>query len=412
MRITRHPAIILVTGLVIFGALAVVSLGYKGAGFGGETSAPAHSDSAAGQTLLTKYFPRSTANPTNVIFKLKQPAWEDGAVLARASQELSSSGLFTKITGPLDPTGHALTPAQYAALHARLGPANRLPPVPPAGLKIPAAGYQLYRATAQYVSPDGHTVQFATGLKAGDAASTSALDAVPSIRAETTRVAHSIGAIDSGVGGEAPALYDVSAISDSDLSRVIPVAILVIGLLLALVMRSLVAPLYLIASVGLSYLAALGLAVLLFIDIGGSAGLTFILPFLMFIFLLALGEDYNILVMTRIREEARTLTLGEAVRRALAATGTTVTSAGLVLAGTFGVFALVGARTSGGSQFVNLAVGLALGILMDTFLVRTLLVPSTVLLLGRWNWWPSRMGRESGGGPAAGQREPETAEVI
>jgi putative drug exporter of the RND superfamily len=120
VRITRHPAIILVTGLVIFGALAVVSLGYKGAGFGGETNAPAHSDSAAGQTWLTKYFPRSTANPTNVIFKLKQPAWEDGAVLARASQELSSSGLFTEITGPLDPTGYALTPAQYAAVMTRI----------------------------------------------------------------------------------------------------------------------------------------------------------------------------------------------------------------------------------------------------------------------------------------------------
>jgi RND superfamily putative drug exporter len=214
-------------------------------------------------------------------------------------------------------------------------------------------------------------------------------------------VAHAIGAADSAVGGEAPALYDVSSISGSDLARVIPVAIVVIGLLLALVMRSLVAPLYLIASVGLSYLAALGLAVLLLIDIGGSAGLTFILPFLMFIFLLALGEDYNILVMTRIREEARTLSLREAVTRALNATGTTVTSAGLVLAGTFGVFALVGARTQGGSQFVNLAVGLALGILMDTFLVRTLLVPSAVLLLGRWNWWPSRMGRAPGSGPAA-----------
>ena len=400
-----------IVGLVVFGGLAVASLGYKGAGFGGETNAPAHSDSAAGQTLLTKYFPSSTANPTNVIFRLKQPAWDDAAVLARAGQQLSSSGLFTKIAGPLNPTGYALTPAQYAALHAQLGSAKLLPPVPPAGLKIPAAGYQLYRATAQYVSPDGHTVQFATGLKAGDAASTSALDAVPSIQAEATRVAHTIGAVDSGVGGEAPALYDVSSISDSDLSRVIPVAILVIGVLLALVMRSLVAPLYLIASVGLSYLAALGLAVPLFIDIGGSAGLTFILPFLMFIFLLALGEDYNILVMTRIREEARSLRLRDAVSHALAATGTTVTSADLVLAGTFGVFAIVGARTSGGSQFTNLAVGLALGILMDTFLVRTLLVPSTVLLLGRWNWWPSRMGSVTGDGAAAEPREPERAKV-
>ena len=77
--------------------------------------------------------------------------------------------------------------------------------------------------------------------------------------------------------------------------------------------------------------------------------------------------------------------------------GTTVTSAGLVLAGTFGVFALVTARTSGGSQFEDLSVGLALGILMDTFLVRTLLVPSTVLILGRWNWWPSRLSRVTPG---------------
>ena len=99
------------------------------------------------------------------------------------------------------------------------------------------------------------------------------------------------------------------------------------------------------------------------------------------------------------------------MRRALTATGTTVTSAGLVLAGTSGVFARVGARTSGGSQFTTLAVGLALGILMDTFLVRTLLVPSTVLLLGRWNWWPSRMGRTPGPGPAGGALEAEKARV-
>ncbi len=191
--------------------------------------------------------------------------------------------------------------------------------------------------------------------------------------------------------GEAPALYDISSISNSDLAHVIPIAIIVIGVLLALVMRSLVAPLYLIASVALSYFAALGLAVIFFIKLGGSGGITFILPFLLFIFLLALGEDYNILVMTRIREEAHHLPLREAVSRAVAVTGTTVTSAGLVLAGTFAVFAVVGGRGSGGSQIVDVGVGLAVGVIMDTFVVRTVLVPCTVVLLGRWNWWPSKI---------------------
>ena len=208
-------------------------------------------------------------------------------------------------------------------------------------------------------------------------------------------MAKTLGASQYGVGGEAPAFYDISAISDSDLLRVFPVAIIVIGLLLCLVMRSLIAPLYLIASVGLSFAAALGLSVVIFIKLGGNTGLTFILPFLMFIFLLALGEDYNILVMSRIREEAHHLPLREAVAKAVGATGTTVTSAGLVLAGTFSVFAIVGGRSSGGSQIVDVGVGLALGILMDTFIVRTILVPCTVVLLGRWNWWPSKLSQVS-----------------
>src|SRR6202040_1346893 len=205
------------------------------------------------------------------------------------------------------------------------------------------------------------------------------------------QVAKTLGTTQYGVGGEAPAFHDISAISDSDLVHVVPVAIVVIGLLLCLVMRSLVAPLYLIASVALSYFAALGLAVLLFIKLGGSSGLTFILPFLMFIFLLALGEDYNILVMSRIREEAQHLPLREAVSRAVGATGTTVTSAGLVLAGTFAVLALVGGLASGSSQIRGVGAGLELGVLIDTFIVRTVLVPCTVLLLGRWNWWPSAL---------------------
>src|SRR5262249_58913398 len=106
---------------------------------------------------------------------------------------------------------------------------------------------------------------------------------------------------------EAPALYDISSISNSDLVRVIPIAILAIGILLALVLRSLVAPLYLIASVGLSYLAALGLSVLLFVEIGHSGGLVFFLPFLMFIFLLAPAPHSTILLITRIPREPHPL---------------------------------------------------------------------------------------------------------
>ncbi len=392
-RIVRRPALTLSIGVVVFGALAIGALGYVAGGFGGSTSPPGGSDSAAGTTLLNRHFPQSSANPTSLIFRFTTPVWNDPAPLAAVTSQLRASGLFTQVAGPLNPAGPAMTPAQYATLHAKLGPAKALPAAPPPGTAVPAALYQSYRATSNYVSADGRTVQYSTGLKAGNPGNTPALNAVPAIRIATTKVARSVGAADSAVGGEAPAIYDISAISNSDLQRVVPIAILVIGLLLAVVLRSLVAPLYLIASVGISFLAALGLSVLLFIKIGGSGGLVFFMPFLMFIFLLALGEDYNILVMTRIREEAQKLPLRVAVTRALTATGTTVTSAGLVLAGTFVVFGLVAGSGAGGSQFRDIALGLALGILMDTFLVRTLLVPSTVVLLRRWNWWPSRMSR-------------------
>jgi len=392
VRIVRHPVPTLVTGLVVFGGLALATTAYTAAGFGGQTNAPSGSDSAAGAAILSAHFPNTSANPTNIIYKLNQPVWNDLQAVQTARSQLAASGLFTAVTGPLNPNGATLTPAQLTALHDRLGPPQLLPPTQPAGTGIAPITYQAYRSTALYISPDGRTMQFETGLKAGDPSTTAAMNAVPAVRTEAATVMRSIGAADYGVGGQAPAIYDISSISNSDLATVIPIAIVVIGFLLALVMRSLVAPLYLILSVGLSYLAALGLSVLLFVEIAGDGGLVFFLPFLMFIFLLALGEDYNILVMSRIREEAQRYPLKEAVSRALVATGTTVTSAGLVLGGTFSVFAIVGAQ-QGSTQFRDVGAGLALGVLMDTFLVRTLLVPSTVVLLGRWNWWPSKLSR-------------------
>jgi len=400
-RVVKRPAAALLIGVIAFGALSAAVTAYQSAGFGGTISAPAGTDSAAGTDLLNKYFPSTAANPTNLIYQLATPAWDNPSVIAAATAQLEKDSVFTGITGPLNPIGGTgFTPAEYTQLHALLGSGKLPATVPPEPAAAVSAGisstqwseaYQLYRATSQFVSADGKTIQFETSLTAGDPSTTAALNAVPAVRTAAQAVAPTLHATDSGVTGEAPALYDVSSISNSDLATVIPIAIVVIGVLLALVMRSLVAPLYLIASVALSYFAALGLAVIVFIELGGSGGITFILPFLLFIFLLALGEDYNILVMTRIREEAHHLPLREAVAKAISVTGTTVTSAGLVLAGTFAVFAVVGGRGSGGSQIVDVGVGLAVGVIMDTFVVRTVLVPCTVVLLGRWNWWPSKI---------------------
>jgi RND superfamily putative drug exporter len=394
-RIVRRPLITLVIGLVVFCALAVASAGYLAAGFGGAVTGPAGSDSAAGNSLLSRHFPRTAANPTVVVLRLRQPAWAVAGAVAAAGRQLAADPVFSSVSGPLNANGAALTAAQYTALYTAYGPpraAQATARVPPARL----AAYQSYRASGSYVSADGLTISFATSLAAGNPTTTAAAQAVPAIRAAAARAARAAGARAAGVTGQAAFTYDVAQLSGGDLWTVIPIAVAVIAVLLALVMRSLIAPLYLIVSVVLSYFAALGLTVLVFVKAAGQPGLTFILPFLLFVFLLALGEDYNILVMTRIREEAQRLPLREAVGRALSVTGTTVTSAGLVLAGTFGVLAIVGSGSAGAQNvrtIVNVGVGLALGVLMDTFLVRTLLVPAAVVLIGRWNWWPSALYR-------------------
>jgi RND superfamily putative drug exporter len=142
-----------------------------------------------------------------------------------------------------------------------------------------------------------------------------------------------------------------------------------LALLLAVLLRSLVAPFYLIATVGLSYLASLGLASLVFIRLAGDSGMNFAIPILLFIFAMALGEDYNILLMTRVREEAHHHLLGEALVRAVGRTGGTITSAGLILAGTFSVLAIAG----NSDQARQLGFTVAFAVLLDTFFVRTLL---------------------------------------
>jgi RND superfamily putative drug exporter len=393
-RLVQHPKTTLIGGLVLFLALAAGALGYKSGGFGGDQNAPAGSNAAAGNAALSKHFPQTSSNPANLVLAYSSSVWQDPSRIQTAESSLHSSGRFTQLAGPLDPNGTTLTPSQLTHLYSVLGPPQHLPVSEPGGSHIAPALYNAYRADALFVSATGSVIQFEASLAAGGQSTTAAMNATPAVRTAVSSAAAASGASDSGVAGEAAAVYDINQTANHDLRVIVPIAIIAIGILLALVLRSAIAPLYLIVSVAISYLAALGIATIVFIDIGGDGGISFILPFLMFIFLLALGEDYNILVMTRIREEARHLPLRDAVVKAVSRTGTTVTSAGVILGGTFAVFAIVGGGGSGGSQLRAIGFGLAAGILMDTFLVRTLLVPATVILLGRWNWWPSSLSRD------------------
>jgi RND superfamily putative drug exporter len=385
-RIVQQPVPVLAVGLLLFGGLAIGVLSYSPTGFAGGGSASTSSQSSQGDAALSAHFPVAQSNPTDLIFRYPTSVWESPSVLRAAGDSLGKSPVFASVDGPLDPNGTQLTEAQLSELHAALGPPQALPNTPPPTSPVSPSLFNAYRSTAQFISPDGHTVLFYATLKAGNPTSTAAMRAMPTARSAVNAAASASGATASGVAGEAAFDYDIATASDSDLVHIVPIVLLVIGALLAIVLRSLVAPWYLLASVGVSYLASLGLAVFVFVRIGGQPGLNFLLPFLMFVFLLALGEDYNILVMTRIREEAHSSALGPAVERAVNATGTTVTSAGMVLAGTFLVLTV-----AGGSQVQQIGFGIAAGILMDTFLVRTLLIPSTAVLLGRWNWWPSRL---------------------
>ncbi len=388
-RVSGRPVTALVTGTVVLAALAVSLMHYAPSGFdpGGFI---AGSDSGAGENALVQYFGASAISATDVVVRLPTPVWATVTRVETLTNGLRSAGQFTSVAGALQAEGSFSLPPEFLARgHAALGPPGDLPIVEPRATRVPTFVYDAYRATAQFISPDGRTLLFRVDLAAGSPGTTAALQAIPGIRATVGAVARSVGATAWGVAGQAASAADVSAVSGSDIVKIAPVVLAVLYLLLALVLRSLVAPLYRVASVALSYLASLGLAVLIFVVIGQQLGVNFTLPFFMFIFIMALGEDYNILVMSRIREEAARLPLRPAVAAAIGSTGTTVTSAGLVLAGTFGVLAVA---TSG--QIRQIGTGLALGILLDTFVVRTLLVPSAAVLCGRWNWWPSRLFRE------------------
>ena len=199
---------------------------------------------------------------------------------------------------------------------------------------------------------------------------------------------HAIPGADAIVGGQTASQLDVNEASVHDRNLIIPVVLAVIFLVLIVLLRALAAPLILIGTVVLSYFATLGVCALLFNHVFQFAGADTSFPLFAFVFLVALGVDYNIFLMTRVREESRKLGTRPGILKGLTVTGGVITSAGIVLAATFlvlGVLPLVALRE------VGLAV--AIGVLLDTFIIRSTLVPALAYDIGRKIWWPSALAR-------------------
>ena len=190
------------------------------------------------------------------------------------------------------------------------------------------------------------------------------------------------------VGGNTALNLDVQNASQRDNRVIIPLIMLVVLAVLALLLRALVAPLLLIATVVLSFGAALGLSALVFDRVLGVTATDSSFPLFVFVFLVALGIDYNIFLMTRVREEAVDLGTRRAALVGLAATGGVITSAGLVLAATFAVLGTLPL-----TFLTQLGVAVALGVLLDTIVVRSVLVTALTLDVGRHMWWPSRLAQ-------------------
>ena len=207
------------------------------------------------------------------------------------------------------------------------------------------------------------------------------------------------------VGGITSVYVDLESAMEHDYSIVFPVAAAVILIILGLLLQSVVAPWYLMIFVGLGFAATLGATVGIFQDLGNQSGLTFILPIMMYLFVVALGTDYNILMVSRLREEA---TEGKTPRAAAAVAlkhaGPTIASAGLILAGTFASLIL-----AGGSTFGQMGFAISCGIVIAAFVMAMFLTPSVTALLGTRAWWPGHQNRDSHGkhgGQTAGEAAP------
>lgn len=257
---------------------------------------------------------------------------------------------------------------------------------------VVGALHQAGFAEARAVTTTGSPISVAVVELPQDPTSEAAFTTVKQIRAAV----QSVPGANALVTGAAAVQLDARTATDRDARVIIPIILVVVLMILMVLLRALVAPVVLIATVVLSFGAALGLASVLFKTIFGFAGAGPEFPLFVFVFLVALGIDYNIFLMTRVREESATHGTRKGALVALSATGGVITSAGIVLAATFAVLG-----TLPFVAFVEIGVAVAVGVLLDTLIVRSVLVTSLILDLGNRIWWPSGLDRT----PPASQDE-------
>jgi putative drug exporter of the RND superfamily len=188
------------------------------------------------------------------------------------------------------------------------------------------------------------------------------------------------------LAGDAPLNANLNTVFSSDFRFVAIAVLLGVFIILVLLLRSLVAPLYLLASVLLSYAAAMGVTTLVWQDLLHKGAIDWTVGIFAFMMLVSVGADYNIFLMSRVREEVLRDPVN-GIRTAVMRTGAIITSAGVIFAGTFAAL-----MASGLTNIAETGFAITCGLLLDTFLVRSFLVPAVAVMLGRWNWWPRTDG--------------------
>jgi RND superfamily putative drug exporter len=339
-RVARRPRAVWVTGTAILVLLALNILGVD-TGLTSNNSFRGEVESVQGQKLLAASFPAGSAAPTDIIVPERPRTAAVRAALARDR------------------------------LVAQVSPPQSGPP-----------GDRL----AVTLRPDPY--------------STDALDAVPHLR----QVVKAAGGQSALVGGATAQEHDLRDAAARDNRVILPIALLVVFAILAVLLRALLAPLLLVLTVIFSFAAALGTGIFFFNHVFGFPGIDPSLPLLSFVFLVALGIDYNIFLMARVREETLRHGTREGTLRGLAVTGAVITGAGIVLAGTFATLAVLPLVFLTEVGFI-----IAFGVLLDTFLVRSVIVPALAIDIGRHIWWPSRLARTDGVRESAGSARAPTA---